>query len=148
MNIRNWWCVFQAANSSSSQNDMLILQETCTDISGSLIVHAAVDVPAMNVVMNGGDSSCVVLLPSGFAIFPDCYPDSCGVPSTSNGIASKEGSSSSASMSSNKGSLLTVGFQILVNNLPAAKLTVESVDTVNALISRTLQGIRSALHCN
>lgn len=123
---------------------MLILQETCTDISGSLIVHAAVDVPAMNVVMNGGDSSCVVLLPSGFAIFPDCYPDSCGGPSTSNGIASKEGSSSSAS----KGSLLTVGFQILVNNLPAAKLTVESVDTVNALISRTLQGIRSALHCN
>lgn len=131
-----------AANSSSSQNDMLILQETCTDISGSLIVHAAVDVPAMNVVMNGGDSSCVVLLPSGFAIFPDCYPDSCG-PGSSNGIASKEGSASSS-----KGSLLTVGFQILVNNLPAAKLTVESVDTVNALISRTLQGIRSALHCN
>lgn len=127
---------------------MLILQETCTDISGSIIVHAAVDVPAMNVVMNGGDSSCVVLLPSGFAIFPDCYPDSCGVPSSSNGIASKEGSSSSISISGSKGSLLTVGFQILVNNLPAAKLTVESVDTVNALISRTLQGIRSALHCN
>ncbi|KAJ6879307.1 hypothetical protein NC652_032780 [Populus alba x Populus x berolinensis] len=32
------------------------------------------------------------------------------------------------------GSLLTVAFQILVNSLPTAKLTVESVETVNNLI--------------
>lgn len=122
---------------------MLILQETCTDVSGSLIVYAAVDIPAMNVVMSGGDSSCVVLLPSGFAIAPDCYPDSTG-PSSSTGALVKEATAAGSS----NGSLLTVGFQILVNNLPAANLTMESVDTVNALISRTLQGIKSALQCN
>lgn len=64
----------QAAN--TNQNAMLILQETQTDASGSLIVYSAVDVGAMQMVMNGGDSTSVALLPSGFAIVPDCFPDS------------------------------------------------------------------------
>ncbi|KAH0919001.1 hypothetical protein HID58_026661 [Brassica napus] len=46
------------------------------------------------------------------------------------------------------GSLLTVAFQILVNSLPTAKLTVESVETVNNLISCTVQKIKAALHCD
>ncbi|KAL3524247.1 hypothetical protein ACH5RR_017081 [Cinchona calisaya] len=133
-----------ATSPNSNQSEMLILQETCTDESGSLIVYAAVDIPAMNVVMSGGDSSCVVLLPSGFAIVPDCYPYSTG-PNSSDGTLTKE---AAAAGGSSNGSLLTVGFQILVNSLPEAKLTVESVDTVNALIGRTLQGIKSALQCN
>lgn len=101
---------------------MLILQETCTDASGSLVVYAPVDIPAMHVVMNGGDSAYVALLPSGFAVVPD-GPGSDG------------------------GSLLTVAFQILVNSLPTAKLTVESVETVNNLISCTVQKIKAALQC-
>ncbi|KAL3645278.1 hypothetical protein CASFOL_010458 [Castilleja foliolosa] len=111
--------------SSANPNGMLILQETCTDASGSLIVHAAVKTAAMTVAMNDGDSSGVAILPSGFAIVPDCFPDS-GTP----------------------GSLLTIGFQILVNNLPAAQLTMESVDTVKSLIGRTIQGIKSGLQCD
>ncbi|KAK6155754.1 hypothetical protein DH2020_010002 [Rehmannia glutinosa] len=110
---------------SANQSSMLILQETCTDASGSLIVHAAVETSALTVAMNGGDSSAVAILPSGFAIVPDCFPDS-----------------------STPGSLLTVGFQILVNNLPAAQLTMESVDTVKSLIARTLQGIKDGLQSN
>ncbi|CAK9160978.1 unnamed protein product [Ilex paraguariensis] len=125
-----------------NQHSMLILQETSTDASGSVIVYAAVDMPAMNVLMNGGDSSCVVFLPSGFAIVPDCLPDS-GRLNNCNGTLTKEGSSGSSN-----GSLLTIGFQILVNSLPEAKLTIKSVETVKALISRTLQGIKAALHCN
>lgn len=101
---------------------MLILQETCIDSAGSLVVYAPVDIPAMHVVMNGGDSAYVALLPSGFAIVPD-----------GNG--------------SGEGSLLTVAFQILVNSLPTAKLTVESVETVNNLISCTVQKIKAALQC-
>lgn len=104
-----------------SQSSMLILQETCVDASGSLVVYAPVDVPAMQVVMNGGDSTYVALLPSGFAVLPDGAPG--------NG----------------RGSLLTVAFQILVNSLPTAKLTVESVETVNNLISSTVQKIRAAI---
>lgn len=99
---------------------MLILQETCTDASGSMVVYAPVDVPAMHLVMNGGDSAYVALLPSGFVVVPD-------------GAAA--------------GSLLTVAFQILVNSLPTAKLTVESVETVSNLISCTVQKIKVALRC-
>ncbi|KAG8488953.1 hypothetical protein CXB51_016955 [Gossypium anomalum] len=121
---------------NTNQSSMLILQETCMDAGGSLVVYAPVDIPAMQVVMNGGDSAYVALLPSGFAIIPD-GPASPG-PTTSNG----KGDSHRVG-----GSLLTVAFQILVNSLPTAKLTVESVETVNNLISCTVQKIKAALQC-
>ncbi|XP_042000445.1 homeobox-leucine zipper protein ANTHOCYANINLESS 2-like isoform X1 [Salvia splendens] len=116
--------LLRASAINSNQSSMLILQETCTDASGSLVVYAPVDIPAMHVVMNGGDSAYVALLPSGFAVVPD------------------GGSGQRVS-----GSLLTVAFQILVNSLPTAKLTVESVETVNNLISCTVQKIKAALQC-
>ncbi|XP_061359240.1 homeobox-leucine zipper protein ANTHOCYANINLESS 2-like isoform X2 [Gastrolobium bilobum] len=122
----------QAMN--ANQSSMLILQETCTDASGSLVVYAPVDIPAMHVVMNGGDSAYVALLPSGFAVVPD----------GSGGCGEGHGGASQQRMS---GSLLTVAFQILVNSLPTAKLTVESVETVNNLISCTVQKIKAALQC-
>ncbi|KAG8381359.1 hypothetical protein BUALT_Bualt06G0114100 [Buddleja alternifolia] len=121
--------------SSSNPSSVLILQDTCTDTAGSLIVHAAVETASMNVVMSGGDSSNVAILPSGFSIVPDSFPDSAR-PEISN-----EGNYGG-------GSLLTVGFQILVSNLPAAKLTMESVDTVKSLIARTLQGIKAGIQSN
>ncbi|CAN1236858.1 Homeobox-leucine zipper protein ANTHOCYANINLESS 2 [Linum grandiflorum] len=127
-------CVsLQAMN--ANQNSMLILQETCTDAAGSLVVYAPVDIPAMHVVMNGGDSAYVALLPSGFSIVPD-GPGRRSVGST------EEDNNGQTS-----GSLLTVAFQILVNSLPTAKLTVESVQTVNNLISCTVQKIKAALQC-
>ncbi|KAL6633793.1 hypothetical protein ACP70R_026464 [Stipagrostis hirtigluma subsp. patula] len=113
------------ASASANQSSMLILQETCTDASGSMVVYAPVDIPAMQLVMNGGDSTYVALLPSGFAILPD---------GPSSGAGHKAG-----------GSLLTVAFQILVNSQPTAKLTVESVETVNNLISCTIKKITTAL---
>src|ERR1044072_775676 len=99
---------------------MLKLQETCIDESGSLVVYAPVDIPAMHVVMNGGDSAYVALLPSGFAVVPD-------------GRGSENGGGGDDGATRAGGSLLTVAFQILVNSLPTAKLTVESVETVNNL---------------
>ncbi|KAL2625760.1 hypothetical protein GLYMA_07G076800v4 [Glycine max] len=134
--------LLRASAINSNQSSMLILQETCIDAAGSLVVYAPVDIPAMHVVMNGGDSAYVALLPSGFAIVPD-GPGSRGPPngptSTTNG-----GDNGVTRVS---GSLLTVAFQILVNSLPTAKLTVESVETVNNLISCTVQKIKAALHC-
>jgi homeobox-leucine zipper protein len=114
---------------SANQSSMLILQETCTDASGSMVVYAPVDIPAMQLVMNGGDSTYVALLPSGFAILPD-------------------GPSMDSAEHKTGGSLLTVAFQILVNSQPTAKLTVESVETVNNLISCTIKKIKNALHCD
>ncbi|XP_047179729.1 homeobox-leucine zipper protein ANTHOCYANINLESS 2-like isoform X1 [Vigna umbellata] len=134
--------LLRASAINSSQSSMLILQETCIDEAGSLVVYAPVDIPAMHVVMNGGDSAYVALLPSGFAIVPD-GPESRG---SQNGptAATNGGDNGVARVS---GSLLTVAFQILVNSLPTAKLTVESVETVNNLISCTVQKIKAALHC-
>ncbi|KAK8940593.1 Homeobox-leucine zipper protein ROC5 [Platanthera zijinensis] len=117
----------QAVN--ASQSSMLILQETCTDPSGSMVVYAPVDVQAMHLAMNGGDSSYVALLPSGFAVMSDG-------PCPEGGEAKIGG-----------GSLLTVAFQILVDTQPTAKLTVESVETVSNLISCTVQKIKAALRC-
>ncbi|KAE8710754.1 Homeobox-leucine zipper protein ROC5 [Hibiscus syriacus] len=127
---------------NANKNNMLILQETWSDACGAFIVYAPVDISSMSVVTNGGESAYVALLPSGFAILP--YMSSSyhgGLRSDSNGPLVKpevDGSTSS-------GCLLTVGFQILVNNVPTAKLTMESVETVNNLIACTIQKIKASL---
>ncbi|KAK3122872.1 hypothetical protein QOZ80_8AG0619600 [Eleusine coracana subsp. coracana] len=115
-------------SANSNQSNMLILQESCTDASGSYVVYAPVDVVAMNVVLNGGDPDYVALLPSGFAILPD------GPPGTA-----AEGESAGG------GSLLTVAFQILVDSVPTAKLSLGSVATVNSLIACTVERIKAAI---
>ncbi|KAL0758084.1 hypothetical protein Bca101_095752 [Brassica carinata] len=83
-------------SANSSQSNMLILQESCTDPTASFVIYAPVDIVAMNIVLNGGDPDYVALLPSGFAILPD-----------GNANGGGEG-----------GSLLTVAFQILVTRFP------------------------------
>ncbi|KAH0915160.1 hypothetical protein HID58_029606, partial [Brassica napus] len=107
-------------SSNSGESNMLILQESCTDASGSYVIYAPVDMMAMNVVLSGGDPDYVALLPSGFAILPDG--------STRGGNASvvAEGEVVT-STASNCGSLLTVAFQILVDSVPTAKLSLGSV---------------------
>ncbi|ERN11049.1 homeobox-leucine zipper protein ROC8 isoform X2 [Amborella trichopoda] len=133
-------CISLLRAFNSSQNNMLILQESCTDSSGSLVVYAPIDVTAANIAMSGEDPSYIALLPSGFTILPD------GRPPDHNLIGGPSTSSSSSSGSS--GSLITVAFQILVSSLPSAKLNLESVTTVNNLISTTVQQIKAALNCS
>ncbi|KAK9008499.1 hypothetical protein V6N11_075390 [Hibiscus sabdariffa] len=115
---------YRSESANSSQSNMLILQESCTDSTASFVIYAPVDIVAMNVVLNGGDPDYVALLPSGFAIFPD------------GGIADASGSG---------GSLLTVAFQILVDSVPTAKLSLGSVATVNNLIACTVERIKASL---
>jgi homeobox-leucine zipper protein len=50
---------------------MLILQESCIDISGNLVIYALVDILAMNLVVRGGNLAYVALFPSRFAILFD-----------------------------------------------------------------------------
>jgi homeobox-leucine zipper protein len=118
---------------------MLILQESCTDASGSLVVYAPIDIPAANVVMSGEDPSAIPLLPSGFTILPDGGRP--GASSSSSSAAGPLGAPAAA------GSLVTVAFQILVSSLPSSKLNAESVATVNSLISTTVEQIKAALNC-
>lgn len=113
---------------------MLILQESCTDATGSYVIYAPVDIVAMNVVLNGGDPDYVALLPSGFAILPD-------------GPIVGHGSGLDQVGSGSGGSLLTVAFQILVDSVPTAKLSLGSVATVNSLIKCTVERIKGAVAC-
>ncbi|XP_050288664.1 homeobox-leucine zipper protein MERISTEM L1-like isoform X2 [Quercus robur] len=125
-------CVSLLRSANSSQSNMLILQESCTDSTGSYVIYAPVDIVAMNVVLSGGDPDYVALLPSGFAILPDG-------PGLNGGGIAEVGSG---------GSLLTVAFQILVDSVPTAKLSLGSVATVNSLIKCTVERIRAAVMCD
>lgn len=109
---------------------MLILQESCTDAVVSYVIYAPVDVVAMNVVFNGGDPDYVALLPSGFVILPD-------------GPSSIQGTAAAAHEPA--GSLVTVAFEILVDSVPTAKISLGSVATVNSLIACTVERIKAAL---
>ncbi|KAL4585459.1 hypothetical protein LXL04_010080 [Taraxacum kok-saghyz] len=117
-------------SANSSQSNMLILQESSSDSTGSYVIYAPVDIVAMNVVLSGGDPDYVALLPSGFAILPDGpgQDQLGGIPEVGTG-----------------GSLLTVAFQILVDSVPTAKLSLGSVATVNSLIKCTVERIKAAV---
>eukprot|EP00250_Pteridium_aquilinum_P017164 c23484_g1_i1 orf=617-2857(-) len=139
---------------NSNQSNMLILQDCCTDKSCSLVIYAPVDVAAMGAVLNGGDVDTVLLLPSGFAILPDgkLAPPSSQHHSVFNNKtitpSTNSNSNNMVTSSTSSGSLLTVAFQILVDHVPTAKLSLESVATVNNLISSTVIRIKGALSCD
>lgn len=136
-------------SANSSQSNMLILQESCTDATGSYVVYAPVDVVAMNVVLNGGDPDYVALLPSGFAILPDSPASASAASTLQNGGLNGGGAEGEhdnfGGGASSGGSLLTVAFQILVDSVPTAKLSLGSVATVNSLISCTVERIKAAV---
>ncbi|CAL5184878.1 unnamed protein product [Lathyrus oleraceus] len=154
-------CISVLRAFNTSQNNMLILQESCVDSSGSLVVYCPVDLPAIHIAMSGEDPSYIPLLPSGFTITSDGnQTDNTNTNNNNNNIQGGSGSNNGnnngdgASTSSNTnignnsgGSLITVAFQIMVSSLPSAKLNMESVATVNGLIGETVQHIKAALNC-
>ncbi|KAL0385211.1 UNVERIFIED_CONTAM: Homeobox-leucine zipper protein HDG11 [Sesamum radiatum] len=140
-------CISVLRAFNTSQNNMLILQESCIDSSGSLVVYCPVDLPAINIAMSGEDPSYIPLLPSGFTISPDGRPDH----NQAAGVAGGDGASTSSNTGiggNSSGSLITVVFQILVSNLPSARMSPESVTTVNNLIGNTVHQIKAALNCS
>ncbi|XP_027180224.1 homeobox-leucine zipper protein HDG5 isoform X2 [Coffea eugenioides] len=129
--------------SNSSQKVELMLQESCTDDSGSLIVYTTVDVDSIQLAMNGEDPECIPLLPVGFVIHP-----------LENGSSSHDGSSLDNDQTSENGNnlpadlsgcLLTVGLQVLASTIPTAKLNLSSVTAINQHICNTVQQISAAL---
>lgn len=117
-------------------NSMWVLQDTCTNGFESMIVYAPVEINGIQSVITGCDSSNIAVLPSGFSILPD------GIESRTLVITSRP-----EEKSAEGGSLLTIAFQILTSNSPTAKLSVESVESINSLISCTLHKIKASLNC-
>ncbi|KAK4718433.1 hypothetical protein R3W88_016771 [Solanum pinnatisectum] len=120
----------------ANQNNMLIFQDTCTDATGSLLVYAIIDSSKMNTVMKGGDSSCVELLPNGISIVP--YLSQYYSANNNNGGNNNEFCS---------GSLVTIRFQMLVDNLSTTDLPKKSIIEANDIISHTIHKIKTALKC-
>lgn len=118
---------------------MLMLQESNIDVLGAMLVYAPIDIPSLNLVISGKDSSEIQILPSGFIISGD------GRPENNNGASTGSKSGSPGGGISAGGSLLTVAFQILVST--SKEVNVESVATVNTLISSTVQRIKATLNC-
>lgn len=118
------------------ENSMWILQDSCTNAYESTVVYAPVDISGMQSVMTGCDSSNFAILPSGFSILPD------GLESRPLVISSRQ-----EEKSTEGGSLLTIAFQILTSNSPTDKLSLDSVESVNTLVSCTLHNIKTGLQC-
>ncbi|RDX88552.1 Homeobox-leucine zipper protein GLABRA 2, partial [Mucuna pruriens] len=120
----------------SKDNSVWILQDSCTSAYESMVVYAPVEFAGIQSVMSGCDSSNVAVLPSGFSILPD------GIETRPLVITSRQEEKGT----DQGGSLFTMAFQIIANASPA-KLTMESVEPVNNLVSCTLRNIRTSLQC-
>lgn len=129
--------------SNSSQNVELMLQESCTDQSGSIVVYATVNVDAIQLAMNTDDPSSIPLLPLGFVITPLPPP-----PTAANNNDELNPIPASCDDNGNlphSGCLLTVGLQVLASTIPTAKLNLSSVTAINNLLCNTVHQINDAL---
>lgn len=156
--------------SNSSQNVELMLQESCIDQSGSLIVYSTIDVDSIQLAMSGEDPSCIPLLPMGFAIVPlDPPPPSprtitkenssitggdCNNGSDNNNQPLNQSNSEDQAATINGGPnsnnntggcLLTVGIQVVASSIPSAKLSLSSVTAINNHLCNTVNQIGAAL---
>ncbi|KAH0658409.1 hypothetical protein KY289_027157 [Solanum tuberosum] len=90
----------------------------------------------MNTVMKEGDSSCVELLPNGISIVPNLSQD-----------YSANNNNSENNNEFCSGSLVTIRFQMLVDNLSTVDLPEKSIIDANDIISHTIHKIKTARKC-
>ncbi|KAL7612186.1 hypothetical protein Lser_V15G05336 [Lactuca serriola] len=129
-------CISVLQVTNTRDTNILILQESCSDSSGSLVVYYPVDLPAINMAMNG-EEVCVPLLPSGFVITTD------GRHRSTMSTSRKEG----CSAASTAGSLVTLVLQMVVSSQPGENLGAQSVATISNLIGGTVRKIKAAMNC-
>ena len=122
-----------------------MLQESCTDQSGSLVVFTTVDVESIQLAMSGEDPSCIPLLPLGFVIVP--VESSSSTVSEGNSMQSNS-EDGNGNGHNNSGCLLTVGLQALASTIPSAKLNFSSVTAINNHLCNTVNQITVALSNN
>lgn len=93
------------------------LQESYTDISGSYVIYAPLDTPALQAIVNGGNPDIVAILPSGFAILPDI----------------------------NSTSILTVAFHIVGDASSMSYMPPQSVSTIHKIVRGIIIAIENAM---
>ncbi|KAA8522012.1 hypothetical protein F0562_012674 [Nyssa sinensis] len=130
--------------SNSSQSVELMLQESCTDDSGSLVVYSTVNVDAIQLAMSGEDPSCIPLLPLGFVIHPMGHSNNADCSFTGD-VNATSSSGNGNNHVTDSGCLLTVGLQVLASTIPTAKLNLSSVTAINNHLCNTVHQINAAL---
>ncbi|PIN18690.1 Transcription factor, contains HOX domain [Handroanthus impetiginosus] len=131
--------------SNSSQSVELVLQESCSDDSGSIVVYTTIDVDAIQMAMNGEDPSCIPLLPLGFVIIPLGQTNNNDPSTIANEANVKQLQASEDGHLPDSGCLLTVGLQVLASTIPTAKLNLSSVTAINHHLCNTVQQINAVL---
>ncbi|KVI07878.1 Homeobox, conserved site-containing protein [Cynara cardunculus var. scolymus] len=131
-------CISLLRTQNTSQTNILILQESCTDSSGSLVVYCPVDLPVINIALSGEDPLYVPLLPSGFAITTDGRQSSTTSPATGD----------SSGQNPTAGSLVTLMVQSVIGGPAWGKLGPESMTTINNLMGNTIRQIKAGLNCS
>ncbi|GLT91260.1 hypothetical protein SLE2022_091560 [Rubroshorea leprosula] len=128
--------------SNSSHHVELMLQESCTDQSGGLVVYSTVDIESIKLVMSGEDPSCIPLLPIGFVITPVEPINEIASTSEANSIPPPDEEVNRRTAS---GTLLTVGLQVLASTVASARINLSSIAAINNHLCTTIQQIRDAL---
>ena len=101
------------------------LQESHTDITGSYVIYAPIDLPATSALVNGTvNPDNVAVLPSGFAILPDRAPKS----------DDEDGAT---------GSFLTVAFHIIDNDSSKEYVPPDSLDTIQRIMKETVASVKA-----
>lgn len=125
------------------RSNMVIVQETSTDESGSLMVYASMDNKVMDNVLNGGDSSYIALLPSGFSIVPNTISVDKRHKHGYNLVSELVESEREVVV----GSIVTISLQILADSKPTSHVHVHSIESMKSLIIYTLEKIKAAMNC-
>ncbi|KAG8502719.1 hypothetical protein CXB51_000487 [Gossypium anomalum] len=111
-------------NSSPNKIEILYLQESYTDETGSYIVYAPMDIMAMSKILNGGNPKIVSILPSGFSIMPD------KAPGQGDGAV---------------GSILTLAFQSVDRLSNKEYMPPSTLKIIDAILSTTVASIKDAM---
>ncbi|KAG8502714.1 hypothetical protein CXB51_000500 [Gossypium anomalum] len=110
--------------SSPNKIEILYLQESYTDETGSYIVYAPMDIMAMSKILNGGNPRFVSILPSGFSIMPD------KAPGQGDGAV---------------GSILTLAFQRVDRLSNKEYMPPSTLKIIDAIFSTTVASIKDAM---
>ena len=113
-----------------NKENIMILQNSCYDVTGSFIVYSPIDNKLMNKIMSPTDmaGSKVSIYPTGFSLLPVSE-------SSQGGIALGEDGET----------LVTVGFQILLKFARGTSLNPRSVTAAIGLMSENIATIKKIL---
>ncbi|XP_027338318.1 homeobox-leucine zipper protein HDG9-like [Abrus precatorius] len=119
---------------NARESNVLVFQESYIDSLGSYVVYAPIDVTNARRIVNG-EGSMVHILPSGFLISGDGRE----VAETSNG----------GNANRSRGSLLTIGYQILISSKPKTRhQNMETMELTSRLVISIVEKIKNALKCS